>query len=74
MLDVSRTAINLRRRRQAARQPEGMPSSPPTGEGVDTVQDAADSPDTQDVSGSETGLKPPPAPASDHPEEEADRG
>ncbi len=73
-LDVSRTAINLRRRRQAARQPEGMPSSPPTGEDVDTVQDAADSPDTQDVNGSEIGLKSAPDSANDYPEEEADRG
>ena len=73
-LDVSRTAVDLRRRRQAARQPEDTSSSPTTGEYVDTVQEVVDSPDTQDVSESETILKPPPAPASDYPEEEADRG
>jgi hypothetical protein len=72
-LDVSRSAINYRRRRQADQQPEAVPSIPLTGEYLDADKDDADVIEAQDVEGSESTMNKPPAPENDHPEEEADR-
>lgn len=73
-LDLSRSAINWRKRRVEDQQQVSTFMTLPPPEGIEPVQDVVENLDAQELDESEIGLDAPPASTSDNPEEEADRG